>query len=519
MALEKFTFLDEVGIQKLSEALLGKVNSRISERIVQELTDASDANHVASATLLNSLLKTRDALIAANSTGAATNKTEIGKVVSDISDLTTKVGENTSGVAKVGSDITALDEKVTGLTHLTIDLVVGPIDDVVDPKTDVLYLQKDDESDTTWMLYIYRADSTWVSIGDTAVDLSNYWSKDDVTEIKESIGVPEVTPMAVDSIAAAVEKAFANTPAFVNKFTVTVSNSYLDDGNGSGQYLPGDEVTVHASPLSASEKSTMFVKWKVISGGVTIVNDDSNPIDPTGRFIMPSGNVEVAAVYEEDIVHKLTVVGTENDDGEYMMHFNENKVVKHGSKSGYVFKKWTTTSGYAFEHSKDTDTTFNMRDGDAILTAEWYALDELLEIGSGGNVNATNVLRNMTADNKVDIVIPDSATYMITQAFSDCPALRSIVIPEGFTSLSNGAFSNCPSLTNVTLPSSLTTINPSSFYNTGLKSINIPSNVTGISPSAFENCAALTTININKPKDSIEDAPWGATNATVNWLS
>ena len=30
--------------------------------------------------------------------------------------------------------------------------------------------------------------------------------------------------------------------------------------------------------------------------------------------------------------------------------------------------------------------------------------------------------------------------------------------------------------------------------------------------------SGLTEINIHKPEGSIEGAPWGATNATVNWL-
>lgn len=211
VVIEKLTFLDEVGIQKLSEAILKKTNTRIADRIVQELNDASDANHVVSAALLNTLLKARDTLIDANTTAIATNKTDADKLVSDVGDLTTKVGDNTTNATAVADGITALDEKIAGLTHLTIDMVVGPISGVTDPKSDVLYLQKDDEADTTWMLYIYREDGTWAQIGDTGVDLSDYWSKDDNAAIKDAVGVPEVTPLAEAKILAAINAAFENT--------------------------------------------------------------------------------------------------------------------------------------------------------------------------------------------------------------------------------------------------------------------------------------------------------------------
>ena len=52
---------------------------------------------------------------------------------------------------------------------------------------------------------------------------------------------------------------------------------------------------------------------------------------------------------------------------------------------------------------------------------------------------------------------------------------------------------------------------------TALTNINIPESVADIGNNAFYLCNALDTITINKPKDSIAGAPWGAPNATVVW--
>lgn len=392
MALEKLTFLDEVGTQKLSEAILNKTNARISDRIVQELNDASDANHVVSAALLNTLLKARDTAIGDNTAAIATNKTDIGKIDADIDSMTTKVGENTTNVAAVASGITALDEKIAGLTHLTIDTVIGAIADVADPKSDVLYLQKDNEADTTWMLYIYREDGTWAQIGDTGVDLSDYWSKDDNDAIKDAVGVPEVTPLPEAKILAAIDAAFDNT-------------------------------------------------------------DVLTPKDPNLQY---------------------------------------------------------------------------------------------LTITDAGAVSANATLRAMTKDTPVDLVIPSEidgikVSGIYDNGFLSCKALRSVIIPEGVLSIGAFGFQRCTSLTSVVIPSSTIDIQSNAFdsctslssvtiqgvdsigmdafvFNTSLKSIDIPSSISSINSRAFRECSNLTTINIHQPQDSITGAPWGATNATINWI-
>ena len=71
-------------------------------------------------------------------------------------------------------------------------------------------------------------------------------------------------------------------------YTVTVSN----DGNGTGTATPstaaaGTEITLTATP----NKGYHFKEWQVISGSVTIKDN---------KFLMPSANVEVKAIFEED---------------------------------------------------------------------------------------------------------------------------------------------------------------------------------------------------------------------------
>ena len=72
------------------------------------------------------------------------------------------------------------------------------------------------------------------------------------------------------------------------QYTVTIA----DDGNGIATATPaaaeeGMEVTLSAEPKTGYH----FKEWQVVSGSVTIVNN---------KFIMPSGEVKIRAIFEED---------------------------------------------------------------------------------------------------------------------------------------------------------------------------------------------------------------------------
>lgn len=74
-------------------------------------------------------------------------------------------------------------------------------------------------------------------------------------------------------------------------------------------------------------------------------------------------------------------------------------------------------------------------------------------------------------------------------------SIVTVVIPDDVTSIMSGVFSGCTSLTSITIPDS----------------------VTNIGKSAFAGCTNLKTINCGFAEGAVSDAPWGATNATINY--
>ena len=123
--------IDNQGLLTLVSQIFGKVDTKLTNRTVDTIDENSDSNHVPSALAVFNALKS----------------------VSPSMSSTT---------------------------------VVGPIDGVENPSSTTIYLQKDDDTDETWTMYLY-VDGSWVSIGSTDIDLSNYWGRDDIEEMRNLI--------------------------------------------------------------------------------------------------------------------------------------------------------------------------------------------------------------------------------------------------------------------------------------------------------------------------------------------
>jgi hypothetical protein len=210
MAIETYQFLNEAGVQKLAEQLLGKVNVRIGERIVTSVSENSSDKQVASAKALYTLisaLQSKDTELAGRLDG---HDTQIGNNATAIGELQSAQGEQGTAIADLESDLATLTQTVESLTHITMETVEGDISTVTEPKTDVMYLQRDNADDKTWMIYIYQ-NGSWINVGDTEVDLSNYWTKDSIEEMKVALGMHNAEAITDEKISAAVEAAFAST--------------------------------------------------------------------------------------------------------------------------------------------------------------------------------------------------------------------------------------------------------------------------------------------------------------------
>ena len=123
-----------------------------------------------------------------------------------------------------------------------------------------------------------------------------------------------------------------------------------------------------------------------------------------------------------------------------------------------------------------------------------------------------------------NIVLPRNLKTLDSNVLCNCENLKTIDFSKSLNlqSIASSVFNGCTSLEQLDLSSchSLKTIG-SNFCSgcTSLTEVILPGNIETINASAFNNCPNLTRIYIDGPYQSVPGAPWGATNATIEWRS
>lgn len=117
----------------------------------------------------------------------------------------------------------------------------------------------------------------------------------------------------------------------------------------------------------------------------------------------------------------------------------------------------------------------------------------------------------------ISINLPDGLSNIGTRAFEGCKQLASIIFPDSLRSIGNSAFYLCRELETITFPESLDSIEAYAFKSCpGLTTVTFKGSPTSIGSDAF-NSSNLTTINVPWAEGEVAGAPWGATNATINY--
>lgn len=192
--------------------------------------------------------------------------------------------------------------------------------------------------------------------------------------------------------------------------------------------------------------------------------------------------------------------------------------------------------------------------------------DAVRGIQSGGNEDVDTLKKQfIVRKSLIEISIPNGVTSIGHSAFRGCTELEKVVFNQEVKSLLHSAFALCYKLSFSELPDSIETFGESAFqsakfvnklvklpnslntidatvfqYCLGVQIKEIPPNVTSIGKqsfhacnelteltfkgtpmsianNAFQYCNNLTVINVPWAEGAVANAPWGATNATINY--
>lgn len=114
--------------------------------------------------------------------------------------------------------------------------------------------------------------------------------------------------------------------------------------------------------------------------------------------------------------------------------------------------------------------------------------------------------------------LPSGVTHIGNCCFEECGNLALTTLPSGLTNIGFWTFNKCSSLAITQIPSSVTHIGEYAFNRcSSLTSITFLGTPSSIDSNIFNDCTNLTTINVPWSSGDVAGAPWGATNATINY--
>ena len=226
---------------------------------------------------------------------------------------------------------------------------------------------------------------------------------------------------------------------------------------------------------------------------------------------------------------------------------SEIEIPKNPEKEGYEFDGWYLKNGDHFTANSLLDTPIS---DDMVLKvyAKFTPITEAAEdflfkacdggyevIGYTGNnpvVTIPSTYKNQpvlaigrdrnnkdgfAGNEKIqEVIIPNTVTKILSNAFENCINLTTVTIPDSVTEMSYNAFDGCEKISVATLPATLLEYFPKKnlttvvinggtsipaynggFYNCkNLISVTIPDSVTSIGAGAFSGCESLTTIRL-----------------------
>ena len=114
--------------------------------------------------------------------------------------------------------------------------------------------------------------------------------------------------------------------------------------------------------------------------------------------------------------------------------------------------------------------------------------------------------------------LPSGITKLTGEVFNGCYNLAISSLPSGLTEIPSYAFYECRAIKTLTIPSGVTKFGAFAFGAcTGLETVTFEGTPTTMYTNNFSSCTNLTTINVPWAEGAVANAPWGATNATINY--
>ncbi len=236
--------------------------------------------------------------------------------------------------------------------------------------------------------------------------------------------------------------------------------------------------------------------------GGAVLNDTTNTYFKSfarkkiKTVIFPDTIEEIGlAAFDQNQISKLVLPDSIKKIGNVAFRHNnisELTMPNHYVEMGIsVFNDNKMPDEKAFIYKQNTDGSYDK----TTITSYAGIRTENITIPSTVKTLDAWSFRALSSTNFNEIIIPDNVTIIKYEAIQWDRYLKNVVIGNGVKTIEYYALA----------------------YNYILETVSIGSGIETMSTTTFANCPELKTITINRKEDAVAGAPWGATNATVNW--
>ena len=191
------------------------------------------------------------------------------------------------------------------------------------------------------------------------------------------------------------------------QYTLTVENGMIEDAGNSGSFTEGTKIDIRAD----SKDGHTFIKWEVTEGNATF-NDASFQ---EAVVTIGSEDTVIQAVYTEN-KYTLSIKGGTLEGDKTSGSFTEGTkiTVCADSKDGYTFNKWEVTEGNAtFNDVSSQDAEVTIGSEDAVIQAVYTENKYTLSI-KGGTIEGGKTSGSFTEGTKIAIRADSKDGYEFT---------------------------------------------------------------------------------------------------------
>lgn len=187
---------------------------------------------------------------------------------------------------------------------------------------------------------------------------------------------------------------------------------------------------------------------------------------------------------------------------------------------GYKFEKYSTggggnSEGNALEGYFDGSATEITLPNVTTIKENAFREDKIIKKVNLPNATETQNFAFAYASYLEDVEMPKMEKIGIN-CFASCYALNINALPETLITIGQSAFSQCYALTLKEIPKNVNMVDSSAFFGcSAMTEITFKGK-----PATIRGCfgsSGITKINVPWASGEVSGAPWGATNATINY--